>query len=120
MDLGPTDNAWLADDTNATGLFTSMGEAFAQGIVGYAHDIWVQGRAWSFDAAAIACPVIVVHGNDDQLVPIAHSRHTASLIPGAELRILQGVGHLSLVDSLPAIAAAATPDGWMHSAAHRQ
>ncbi len=111
MDLGPTDNAWLADDTNATGLFTSMGEAFAQGIVGYAHDIWVQGRAWSFDTAAIGCPVIVVHGDDDQLVPIAHSRHTASLIPGAELRILQGVGHLSLVDSLPTIAAAATSDG---------
>ena len=49
--------------------------------------------------------MIVVHGDDDQLVPIAHSRHTASLIPGAELRILPGVGHLSLADHLPALAA---------------
>ena len=105
MDLGAADNAWLADETNVTGLFTSMGEAFAQGVVGYAHDIWVQGRPWSFDTSAITCPVIVVHGDDDQLVPISHSRHTASLIPGAELQLLPGVGHLSLADHLPTLAA---------------
>jgi pimeloyl-ACP methyl ester carboxylesterase len=105
MDLGPTDNAWLADETSATALFTAMGEAFRQGVVGYAHDIWVQGRAWSFDPARITCPVIVAHGEDDQLVPIAHSRHTASMIPGAELRIIPGVGHLSLIDEFPRLAA---------------
>jgi len=104
-DLGTTDNGWLADEANATGLFTSMGEAFTQGVVGYAHDIWVQGRPWSFDPATIRCPVLVVHGEDDQLVPVAHSRHTASLIAGADLRILPGVGHLSLADQLPALAA---------------
>lgn len=105
MDLGDTDNAWLADETRTTALFTSMNEAFRQGVVGYAHDIWVQGRAWSFEPSTITCPVIVAHGEDDQLVPIAHSRHTASLIPGAELRMLPGVGHLSLIDQLPALAA---------------
>jgi pimeloyl-ACP methyl ester carboxylesterase len=105
MDLGPTDNAWLADEPKATALFTAMGEAFRQGVVGYAHDIWVQGRAWSFDSATITCSVILVHGEDDRLVPIAHSRHTASLIPGAELRVVPGVGHLSLVDEFPALAA---------------
>jgi pimeloyl-ACP methyl ester carboxylesterase len=105
MDLGATDNEWLTDEAKTTGLFTSMGVAFTQGVVGYGHDIWVQGRPWSFDTSAITCPVIVVHGDDDQLVPIAHSRHTASLIPGAELRILPGVGHLSLADHLPALAA---------------
>ena len=81
-----------------------MGEAFAQGVVGYAHDITVQGRPWSFDLAATACPTIVVHGAEDRLVPIVHSEHTASLIPGAELRVLPGVGHLSLIDELPSLA----------------
>ena len=104
MDLGPTDNAWLADESKATALFTAMGEAFRQGVVGYAHDIWVQGRAWSFDPATIACPVIVAHGEDDQLVPVAHSRHTAALITGAEMRIIPGVGHLSLVGEFPVLA----------------
>ncbi len=105
MDLGATDNAWMAGETNATALFATMAQAFAQGVVGYAHDIWVQGRAWSFDPSTITCPVIVAHGEDDQLVPIAHSRHTASLIPGAELRTIPGVGHLSLIDHLPVVAA---------------
>ena len=105
MDLGATDNTFLAIDANATALFTAMGDAFRQGVVGYAHDIWVQGRPWSFDPGAVTCPVIVVHGEDDQLVPLQHSRHTAGLIPGAELRILPGVGHVSLIDQLPALAA---------------
>jgi len=107
-DLGPADNAWLADEANTAALLATMGEAFRQGVVGYAHDIWVQGRAWSFDPVAIRCPVIVAHGEDDRLVPISHSRHTASLIPGAELRITPGVGHLSLTDQLPALAAEIT------------
>lgn len=108
MDVGATDDAWLADEANATALFTATGDAFRQGVVGYADDIWVQGRPWSFDPSTITCPVIVAHGADDRLVPVAHSRHTASLIPGAELRILAGVGHLSLVDAFPALAAEIT------------
>ena len=105
MDLGGTDNAWLADESNSTALFTAMDEAFRQGVVGYAHDIWVQGRAWTFNPSTITCPVIVAHGEDDHLVPVAHSRHTASLIPAAAMRIIPGVGHLSLVDQFPMLAA---------------
>ena len=108
MDLGATDNAWLADPDNAAALFAAMGEAFHQGVTGYAHDITVQGRAWTFDPGSISMPVIVAHGEDDQLVPIAHSRHTASLIPGAELRIIPGRGHLSLIDEFPTLAAELT------------
>lgn len=107
-DLGTSDSAWLADETNASALSTAMAEAFRQGVDAYARDIWVQGRGWSFDPAAITCPVIVVHGAEDRLVPIGHSRHTASLVPGAELRVLDGVGHLGLVDELPALAAEIT------------
>jgi len=84
-------------------LMATMSEAFTQGVVGYAHDITVQGRAWTFDPAVITAPTIVVHGADDRLVPLSHSEHTASLIPGAELRVLPGCGHLSLVDHLPAL-----------------
>ncbi len=104
LDLGPTDNAWLSVESNAAALLAAMGEAFRQGVVGYAHDIWVQGRPWSFDMSTISCPVIVAHGEDDHLVPLAHSRHTASMIPGAQLRIIPGVGHLGLVDEFPRLA----------------
>ncbi len=105
MDLGPTDDAFLADEANLAALFAAMGEAFRQGVVGYAHDITVQGRPWTFDPARITAPTIVVHGADDRLVPMAHSRHTAELIPGSELRIVAGRGHLSMVDEFPTLAA---------------
>lgn len=104
MDLGATDNLWLADASNSTAMFAAMDDAFRQGVVGYAHDIWVQGRAWTFDPSTIPCAVIVAHGEDDRLVPVAHSRHTASLIPGAEMRSIAGVGHLSLIDQFPTLA----------------
>lgn len=51
-------------------------------------------------------------------MPIAHSRHTASLIPGAELRIIDEVGHLSLIDRLPTLAAEIMHHDSGHSAAH--
>jgi pimeloyl-ACP methyl ester carboxylesterase len=103
LDLGEIDNTWLADEANLTSLMGSMTEAFVQGIVGYAHDITVQGRPWTFDPSAITAPTIVVHGADDRLVPLSHSEHTASLIPRAALRVVADCGHLSLVDRLPAI-----------------
>lgn len=105
MDLGPVDNAWLDGERNLASLTATMNEAFGQGVVGYAHDITVQGRPWTFDPATIGCPTLVVHGAEDHLVPIAHSEHTAALIPGAELRVLPGVGHLGLIDELPRLAA---------------
>jgi pimeloyl-ACP methyl ester carboxylesterase len=101
LDLGPVDNTWLADERNLASLTATMNEAFGHGVVGYAHDITVQGRPWTFDPATIGCPTLVVHGAEDHLVPIAHSEHTAALIPGAELRVLPDVGHLSLIDQLP-------------------
>lgn len=103
--LGAADDAFLADAANATALMVTMGEAFRQGVVGYAHDITVQGRPWTFDPSTITAPVVVAHGTEDRLVPIAHSRHTADLIPGAELRIIEGCGHLGLLGELPAMAA---------------
>jgi pimeloyl-ACP methyl ester carboxylesterase len=41
----------------------------------------------------IAAPTVVIHGEDDPLVPLAGGRDTAENIPGAELIIVPGVGH---------------------------
>jgi pimeloyl-ACP methyl ester carboxylesterase len=65
----------------------------------------VQGRPWDFDPASITGTVIVVHGGLDRLVPVAHSRHTAELIPESEFRIVADRGHLSLTEMLPDLAA---------------
>lgn len=110
VDLGPADEAFLADADKATALFGAMAEAFRQGVTGYAHDITVQGRPWSFDPWSITVPVIVVHGELDRLVPITHSFHTADLIPGSAMRVFPDRGHLSLTEELPALAAEITAE----------
>jgi pimeloyl-ACP methyl ester carboxylesterase len=60
-----------------------MGEAFRQGVRGYAQDILLQAEPWAFDTNAIAAPVWILHGEADTLVPVAHARHTAEMIPRA-------------------------------------
>lgn len=43
--------------------------------------------------AGIRAPTVVLHGADDPLVPVAAGKDTAASIPGAELRIVPGMGH---------------------------
>jgi pimeloyl-ACP methyl ester carboxylesterase len=43
--------------------------------------------------AAVHCPTVVLHGADDPLVPVACAKDTAASIPGAELVIIEGLGH---------------------------
>lgn len=109
--LPPADTAALADEALATTLATSVGEAFRQGVGGYAQDIVLQGRAWSFDPAAIVAPVNVLHGAADSLTPVAHARHTAEIVPTAELVIRPDQGHISLLTEIPQLAAELV-DAW--------
>jgi pimeloyl-ACP methyl ester carboxylesterase len=43
--------------------------------------------------ARITAPTVVLHGADDPLLPAEGGRDTAAKIPGAELRIIEGMGH---------------------------
>ena len=43
--------------------------------------------------AKLSVPTVVLHGADDPLVPVAGGRDTAASIPGAELRVIPGMGH---------------------------
>jgi pimeloyl-ACP methyl ester carboxylesterase len=43
--------------------------------------------------ARLKIPVVVLHGADDPLVSVRAGRATAEAIPGAELRIVPGMGH---------------------------
>ncbi len=38
-------------------------------------------------------PALVIHGGDDALVDVSGGRATAEAIPGAELAVLDGMGH---------------------------
>ncbi len=41
----------------------------------------------------IALPALVIHGADDPLIPVQGGEDTARLIPGAALRVIDGMGH---------------------------
>lgn len=42
---------------------------------------------------AVAVPTVVLHGDEDPLIHVSGGRRTAELVPGADLRVLEGMGH---------------------------
>lgn len=71
---------------------------FTHGAAGFADDRLADAVGWgSFDVANIRCPVTVLHGSSDGLVPIATARHTAGIVPGATLRIIDDLGHMTIL-----------------------
>jgi 3-oxoadipate enol-lactonase len=42
----------------------------------------------------ISRPTLVIHGTEDRLVPVENGRRLAAAIPGAELVLLEGAGHV--------------------------
>lgn len=43
--------------------------------------------------AKLATPTLVVHGTSDPLVPVEGGKDTANAIPGAQLMLIEGMGH---------------------------
>jgi pimeloyl-ACP methyl ester carboxylesterase len=46
------------------------------------------------DLTRIAVPGLVIHGTEDPLVPLDHGEVLARLIPGCQLRLIAGAGHM--------------------------
>jgi 3-oxoadipate enol-lactonase len=47
---------------------------------------------------AVAAPTLAVHGEEDRMVPVGNGRILAEAIPGAELAVWPGAGHLYPTD----------------------
>jgi pimeloyl-ACP methyl ester carboxylesterase len=56
------------------------------------------GHSASARLEQIAAPTLVVHGEEDEVVPPDNGRVLAGAIPGAELRLLPRSGHLYVTD----------------------
>lgn len=59
-----------------------------------AYDAILFTRWWGFSVRDLRVPVTWWQGDQDNIVPLAHAEHIVPLIPGAELRIRPGDGHL--------------------------
>jgi pimeloyl-ACP methyl ester carboxylesterase len=53
----------------------------------------VLGHSAGFRLRRLACPTVVVTGDDDTLIPAHNSRMLARLVPGAHLEVVAGSGH---------------------------
>lgn len=47
------------------------------------------------DLARLAVPLLLVHGDKDAAIPVANAREAAGMVPGAEVTIMPGLGHLA-------------------------
>lgn len=45
------------------------------------------------ELASVSVPTLVIHGADDPLVPVECGKDTAEAVPGAALKIIDGMGH---------------------------
>ena len=96
--LAPPDVALLSDPEVLAATARGFAAMFAQGVIGYADDRRADGVGWvSFDAGAVRCPVVVLHGEQDTLCPVIQASHTADVVPGAQLDIRPEHGHLSII-----------------------
>ncbi|MBT2208826.1 alpha/beta fold hydrolase [Actinomadura sp. NEAU-AAG7] len=85
--------------------------AVAQGPGGLIDDDLAYVAPWGFDPSGITVPVLLLHGDQDRIVPAAHARWLARRCPTATARLSPDDGHISVLRS------AAPALEWLHSLA---
>lgn len=51
---------------------------------------------------SVRAPTLIIHGSDDRVVPLRYGEELARLIPGADLVVLPGAGHMYITDATQA------------------
>ena len=94
--IGDADKKAL-DGTIADEYATATRKGLAVSYDGWIDDDIAFIQSWGFNLADIAKPVQLWQGDQDLMVPHAHSYWLEKHIPTGELRFIQGHGHLSLI-----------------------
>jgi len=71
----------------------------AEGLEGWVDDDFAFYDDWGFDLPGISVPVFVWQGEQDNIIPVAHTKWLAQRmrIPAARYRLLSSEGHVSLM-----------------------
>jgi len=93
--IGDADKEVLEGAT-ADAMAATMRSGLAVSFDGWIDDDLVFIKHWGFDLAAITKPVILWQGDQDLMVPHAHSYWLEKHIPTAKLTFIPGHGHISL------------------------
>ena len=92
-----------ADKAVIEGVFADQMAATMRSGLAVSFDGWIDDdlafvRPWGFNLGEISKPVFIWQGDDDFMVPHAHSKWLAEHIPGSQLKFVPGHGHISLVE----------------------
>ncbi len=74
-------------------MLDGVSEGLRPGIRGVVQEMRIFCKPWNLPFEAIKAPVLLWQGTHDTNVPIPASLHLASIIPGCELRPVEGAGH---------------------------
>ncbi|MHB1675932.1 MAG: alpha/beta fold hydrolase [Sulfuriferula sp.] len=93
--------AWMAtrDVQKRNAVPTHESEAFRQGGIGLYTDLRLIIKSWGIPFKKISVPVILWHGEEDVLAPIAGAKALASAIPSCDAHFLPGCGHFLIRDA---------------------
>jgi len=95
----------LASDVDKAALTGEFAEVMAEsfrasisgGVEGWLEDDLAFVRDWGFELTTIRTPVAIWQGAQDRMVPLAHGKWLAAHVSGAQSRLFDDEGHLSLV-----------------------
>jgi pimeloyl-ACP methyl ester carboxylesterase len=93
--IGKADKAVLQDGY-ADEMAQVMRKGLALGFTGWVDDDLAFVKEWGFKLSAISKPVFLWQGDDDLMVPHAHSLWLEKNIPTAVLRSIPAQGHISI------------------------
>jgi 3-oxoadipate enol-lactonase len=85
----------MVDDVDAYAAFLAIAERRAVAVpVVMAQLQACAAHDTSSRLGELTAPTLVIHGSEDQMLPVENGRQIASLIGGSRLEIFDGVGHL--------------------------
>lgn len=93
-----------------TAIVADMREGYRQGIDAAHHESGLYYSDWGFDLENIVVPVAFVYGGEDAQAPVGWGEYLHARVPGSELTVIDGEGHISvLVRAADTILAKARP-----------
>jgi pimeloyl-ACP methyl ester carboxylesterase len=96
----PADHAATA----STGAWSDLGRnaelATAKGFDGMIDDDLAYVTPWGFSVGEVRRPVLLLHGEQDRVIPFSHARWLARNLPDATLRPSSSDGHISALDRI--------------------
>ena len=98
-----SDQAAMKDPKHWPTFVAMTREAFAHGSRGASWEARLKGSDWGFDLSQlyvdsdIGCSLTLWHGTEDVNCPAAMAKKAKALMPGSNLHMMEGEGHVSFI-----------------------